>query len=102
MGGCVLKTAWQEHYQRLPRSSFGWHDCSRCSSFCLAGTMPEAFLTFLDRTVDAETVLRGCVLKICREGHWLRCVQRRFSFLVGSARQKRLEMLKVAVGVRKR
>ena len=64
--------------------------------------MQEAFLTFLDRAVDAETVLRGCVLKICWEGHWLRCVQRRFSFLVGSALQKRLEMLKVAVGVRKR
>ena len=29
----------------VPRSSFGWHDCSTCSSFCLAGTMPKAFLT---------------------------------------------------------
>ena len=43
VGGCVLKTAWQEHYHSLPRSSFGWHDW--CSSFWLAGTMPKAFLT---------------------------------------------------------
>ena len=33
--------------QAVPRSSFGWHDCSTCSSFCLAGTMPKAFLTEL-------------------------------------------------------
>ena len=31
-----------EGYLDLP---LGWHDCSRCSSFCLAGTMPKAFLT---------------------------------------------------------
>ena len=29
-------------YLNLP---VGWHDCSTCSSFYLAGTMPKAFLT---------------------------------------------------------
>ena len=57
----------------LPKGGYldlpvGWHDCSTCSSFCLAGTMPKAFLT--EPHGPGWCFVGGCVLKTAWQEHY--------------------------------
>ena len=44
MGGCVLKSAWQEHSQKADFMSLGRHACSVGFPVCLAGAVQKGTL----------------------------------------------------------